>query len=578
MKKVSSYRKGRFLSLLTTVAVVFMLFALPTTAAYENTHKNTGNMAQDLIAVARTQIGYCEGNTSSQIDGTVAGSQNYTKYGKWYGIPDGAWCAMFISWCADQAGIPSSILPKHASCDIGMNWFKDRGQWGWGKYWGNYQGKTVYIPVPGDIVYYGNGNLNDSTHVGIVYAVDSNNIYTIEGNTSDKCAYKQWSLNDDYIYGYGHPNYTGGGTDNPSGPSNLSVTGANYPESLATGKSFSIYGTVSSNYKITWVRVGVYRPDGSLAISETVKPGTNTFSISSVDDNIKFGSLAAGKYTYCIEAADTSGIYRQLLLQPFTVGSGSGSSVSFDYKVTTSSTNLNMRSGPSTSYSVVGSLPKGTVISITKVSGNWAYTTYNGVSGWASMDYLTVQKIPDDVTYTVGSATPVPTPTMTPTPSPTQKPAPSSTPAPTEAPDVGDQLTLLPQTEGLTIADGYLFGLNFEVSVADLILNFEDSAAISIVNTDGTVMTSDAYAGTGSRIQLKDGATVKDELVVLIIGDTDGDGSLRSSDYLRVKHSFEGKLTLEGIYLTAADINNSGEIDTSDYMRIKLYFEGNRTF
>ena len=112
--------------------------------------------------------------------------------------------------------------------------------------------------------------------MGIVYAVDSNNIYTIEGNTSDKCAYKQWSLNDDYIYGYGHPNYTGGGTDNPSGPSNLSVTGANYPESLATGKSFSIYGTVSSNYKITWVRVVVYRPDGSLAISETVKPFSYT--------------------------------------------------------------------------------------------------------------------------------------------------------------------------------------------------------------------------------------------------------------------------------------------------------------
>lgn len=414
MKKISSYRKGRLLSLLTTIAVVFMLFsALPTTAAYENTHRNTGNMINDLIEVAKTQIGYCEGNTASQIDGTVAGSNNYTKYGKWYGIPNGEWCAMFISWCADQAGISSSILPKHASCDIGMNWFKDRGQWGWGKYWGNYQGKPVYTPVPGDIVYYGNGNLNDSNHVGIVYAVDSNNIYTIEGNTSNKCAYKQYSLNSSYIYGYGHPNYTGGGVDNPSGPSTLSVTGANYPETLAAGKSFSLYGTVSSNYKISWVRVGVYKPDGSLAISETAKPGTNTFSIASVDDNIRFGSLSAGRYSYCVEAADTSGVYKRLLVQPFTVGSASGSSAAFAYKVTTSSSNLNMRSGPGTGYTVVGSLPKNTVISVTKISGNWAYTTYNGVSGWASMDYLTVQKIPDGVTYTVGSATPAPTPVKT---------------------------------------------------------------------------------------------------------------------------------------------------------------------
>ena len=591
MRKLSSYRKGRFLSLLTAVAVIFTLFsALPSAAAYENTHKNTGNMINDLISVAKTQIGYCEGNNASQTDGTVAGSGNYTKYGTWYGIPNGAWCAMFVSWCADQAGIPSTVVPKHASCDSGMNWFKNKGQWGWGKYWGNYQGKTVYTPVPGDIVYYGQGDLSDSTHVGIVYAVDADYIYTIEGNTSNKCAYRQYALNNSYIYGYGHPSYTGGGTNTPSGPSTLSVSGANYPEALATGKSFGIYGTVSSNYRLSWVRVGVYRPNGSLAISETVTPNANTFSISAVNYNIKFGTLAAGQYSYCIEAADASGTYRILLLQPFTVGGISGSSVSFSYTVTTSSSNLNIRSGPGTSYAVVGSLAKGTVISVTKISGTWAYTTYNGVSGWVSTDYLTPRTVPNPVAPTAApTKAPTPTPTKAPTPSPTKAPTPAPTqiptPVPTAAPTpvpvlpspAGDRLTLRPEVKDLTLSEELLLGVKFEVSTASLISRFEDSDAIVIVNANGVKMKPNAIVGTGCRIQLLDGASVKDERTVLILGDTDGDGYLRSSDYLRIRLCFSGKYSLQGVYLKAADVNQSGGLDTSDYMKIRLCFAGKIT-
>ena len=127
---------------ITISIIVSVIFATPVHAAYENTHINTGNQIEDLIGVAKTQIGYKEGPSASQMDGdTYAGDYNYTKYGQWYGINPGAWCAMFVSWCADQAGIPTSIIPKHASCDVGMNWFKNNGRWGWSKYWGNYQGK-----------------------------------------------------------------------------------------------------------------------------------------------------------------------------------------------------------------------------------------------------------------------------------------------------------------------------------------------------------------------------------------------------------------------------------------------------
>ena len=422
----------RMLSVMVAVFLTFSaVFIVPVSAAYENTYKNTGNQIEDLIGVARTQIGYKEGPSASQMDGdTYDGDYNYTKYGAWYGINPGAWCAMFVSWCANQAGIPTSVIPKHASCDAGMNFFKNQGRWGWGKYWGNYQGKTVYTPVRGDIVYFGSGNLEDSTHVGIVYAVDASYIYTIEGNTSNRCAYKQHAIGDSYIYGYGRPAYSGS-SDVPAGESTLTVSGATYPSSLTVGQSFGIHGTVTSNYNIVWVRSAVYNSSGTLTISSYKTPGSKSFSITEINPYVKFGSLSAGRYVYCIEATDASGIYKMLLMQPFSVGSTSQSQPVFSYKVNTTTANLNMRSGIGTSYPVVGSLPIGATIQVQKIQDDWAYTTYNGVSGWCSMEYLKINYTPKDVIY---GNSPTPSPTQEPTPSPTQEPTPSPTQEPTPSP------------------------------------------------------------------------------------------------------------------------------------------------
>jgi hypothetical protein len=39
-------------------------------------------------------------------------NSNRTKYGKWYGLDGNPWCAMFVSWCMNQAGVPF----KYAYC------------------------------------------------------------------------------------------------------------------------------------------------------------------------------------------------------------------------------------------------------------------------------------------------------------------------------------------------------------------------------------------------------------------------------------------------------------------------------
>lgn len=326
----------RFVSLIVAVSII-STFCLQFSSV---ANKETAVSA--LITVAESQVGYTEE------------SGEYTKYGSWYGANPAPWCAIFISWCANQAGISKSVIPKHASCDDGMNFFKKQGTWGWGNYWGSRMGYSVYTPVPGDIVYFGNGDLNDSNHAGIVYKADSANVYTIEGNTSNKCAYKQYSLNDDYIYGYGHPNYsecsdikpiqsivatpvpTAKPTPKPTlkptpeltpvptptpvtGPSEITLTAGTYPVSISSGSSIQTTGKISSKYNLTWVRVSVYDANGNIVLSSKNTNSSKVFDIAKMNSPLEFSSLTAGKYSYRVEVKDSNDTYQILLNKIFYV-------------------------------------------------------------------------------------------------------------------------------------------------------------------------------------------------------------------------------------------------------------------
>ena len=186
-------------------------------AAYENTHTNTGNQRTDIVEVAKTQIGYHEGS----LEGTTNGSNNYTKYNVWNGKISGygsngygyAWCHAFVSWCANQAGIGTDIIPKTAGTSTGRSFFVNQGT-----YRQSAANGGNYVPQSGDIIYYGSGS--SPSHVGIVSSCDGGTVYTIEGNYSNKVGTRAISLSNSYIIGYGVPNYRG----NSNPPTNLSIT------------------------------------------------------------------------------------------------------------------------------------------------------------------------------------------------------------------------------------------------------------------------------------------------------------------------------------------------------------------
>ena len=190
----SSYRSGKYYSQLTSVQL-------------------TGNQRTDIINVASSQIGYQEGNNSSQLNGSAYGSGDYTEYGRWYGVQS-LWCAMFVSWCASTAGISTGIVPKHSYTVSGLQWFMNQGR----AYSRAQVAAGQYTPQPGDIIYFKYARNNAMTnHVGIVTGYSNGMIHTIEGNTSAAgyssnggvVAPKTYSISNSYIVYICKPNYKG---------------------------------------------------------------------------------------------------------------------------------------------------------------------------------------------------------------------------------------------------------------------------------------------------------------------------------------------------------------------------------
>ena len=71
----------------------------------------TGEYGKDIAAIAKTQIGTKE-NKKNFIINKEGKKEYYSRYGQWYGDTYEEWSAMFVSFCAEYAGIPASYLPR----------------------------------------------------------------------------------------------------------------------------------------------------------------------------------------------------------------------------------------------------------------------------------------------------------------------------------------------------------------------------------------------------------------------------------------------------------------------------------
>lgn len=138
--------------------------------------------------------------------GTKETGENYVKYNDWYwgegkGGPDLPWCAAFTSWVANQAGIPTSIIPKDAYTVTSYNKLVNNG------------GKISNSEAqPGDYIFFTkDGKSSGIYHTGIVTGNSNGVISTVEGNSSDMVAERSYNTSDSKVL-VARPKYTNPGT------------------------------------------------------------------------------------------------------------------------------------------------------------------------------------------------------------------------------------------------------------------------------------------------------------------------------------------------------------------------------
>lgn len=193
-RNIQCYQKNN------TLAQKFVLQSVTVNGKAYNGTKSKEEIKNKLLEVARSQLGIKERSSNSDD----------IKYNDWYykrrvnnngNSGKYAWCAVFVSWCAEQSGISQDVIPKHCNTTVMKDMLLRNG--------GILHLKgTSYIPIRGDIIFFG---ANASQHIGIVDYSSGGTVYYIDGNNTQTnphgVHYSSCSLTKSNLYGFVTPNY-----------------------------------------------------------------------------------------------------------------------------------------------------------------------------------------------------------------------------------------------------------------------------------------------------------------------------------------------------------------------------------
>ena len=113
--------------------------------------------------------------------------------------------------------------------------------------------------------------------------------------------------------------------------------------------------------------------------------------------------------------------------------------------------------------------------------------------------------------------------------------------------------------------------LTFKATATNKTYKFEDENIKIVPGTDLAKIGNDAEG------ELKTGAKIKvngKEYTAVVMGDTNGDGKVKATDYMRIKNYIMNSSNLTDSQKLAADVNGDGKIKATDYMKIKNYIMG----
>lgn len=136
----------------------------------------SGNVAEDLVQVAESQLGYSESTENYEvIENEIRG---YTRYGEWRGNQYNDWNKDFVAFCLYYAGIEETDIRDKTILDM---------------------------PNSGDLIYISSRQDGMIDRIGIIVEVDEDVglVKTIEGDSNNAVRYVDYLFEDIRIVGYG---------------------------------------------------------------------------------------------------------------------------------------------------------------------------------------------------------------------------------------------------------------------------------------------------------------------------------------------------------------------------------------
>lgn len=98
------------------------------------------------------------------------------------------WCAMFVSYCADNLGyIDKGYIFWYNGCTTALNRMLAENKFEYSAFY-----KGSYTPRAGDLIFFTDGDTSTSCHTGIVTECTVDTVSTIEGNAGNTSASPFW--------------------------------------------------------------------------------------------------------------------------------------------------------------------------------------------------------------------------------------------------------------------------------------------------------------------------------------------------------------------------------------------------
>lgn len=132
----------------------------------------SGVWAEDIVAVAESQLGYMESEQNYIVDDDGE-RRGYTRYGAWYGNDYSAWDAMFAAFYLNYADVED--FPANSGAYAWLVELEDAGL---------YAEAAEHTPTGGDIIFFDSDGNGRAERAGVVNGTDDDGT-VIEGDSND---------------------------------------------------------------------------------------------------------------------------------------------------------------------------------------------------------------------------------------------------------------------------------------------------------------------------------------------------------------------------------------------------------